>query len=648
MIDNNYIDKNLQKGFWKGVDGVTEHTEMLAHILKTAKQEQRSVTVALLDLRNAFGEVNHNLIAAALKFHHAPLDFIQMFQSIYENNFIVVSMANKVTDPIRVERGVLQGDPCSPLLFNLCFNTLMLTLNQPIYRKLGFSWGSRVNRQERAWLQFADDAAIVASDNVSAQGLLNLFEAWCTWADMSIRLDKCTAFGMQKRNGVYTQTMPILSVNTGQIPPVPLSGEFTYLGRRFSFESKPDSIKAALEQKLKGLLNITSGLKIKAQTKIKILSLYVHAQMLHEIKLYDLPVTWIEQSLDALCVRHIRDWLEMPISACVNEIASMPRKMAGLGIPSFKHLSQKLCLTKRYALRTSASADVRELWSNSSSRHVVTDQRIVSHGSIAAAAKSLKLDQQNSDINHLLSLEAQGKSVKCVTETVSSKNIETWASTLDNLPNHLFNFARKALIQVLPTAANLKRWNRVQDASCPLCAGGTPQTNKHVLSNCSSATALHRYTIRHNDILAILISWIKACISSSQSIYADLSDANVLPVCDLFHNCRPDLAICDTNSINILELTVCHETNMTVSNDYKKNKYRNISLLGSSLAGNRKIIPHFIEVSTLGFISNCLDFTKAIEIDVMPDSIKHKIVACAVKSSFGIYCNRNSAALNTA
>ena len=83
--------------------------------------------------------------------------------------------------------------------------------------------------------------------------------------------------------------------------------------------------------------------------------------MLFEIKLYDLPLTWIEQTLDALCVRYLRDWLEMPISACVSEMTSMPKRMTGLGIPTFKHLAQKLCLTKRYSLRASANPDIREL-----------------------------------------------------------------------------------------------------------------------------------------------------------------------------------------------------------------------------------------------------------------------------------------------
>ena len=57
------------------------------------------------------------------------------------------------------------------------------------------------------------------------------------------------------------------------------------------------------------------------------------------------------------------------------------------------------------------------------------------------------------------------------------------------------------------------------------------------------------------------------------------------------------------------------------------------------MAANRKITPHFIEVglSTLGFISNCLDFTKAVKITAMPDTVKYKIVASAVKSSFELF-----------
>ena len=77
---------------------------------------------------------------------------------------------------------------------------------------------------------------------------------------------------------------------------------------------------------------------------LKVLSRYIHAQMLFDIKLYDLPFTWVEQNLDALSVRHMRSWLEMPVSACVSEVAAIPRKMGGLGISSFKHLAQKMCL----------------------------------------------------------------------------------------------------------------------------------------------------------------------------------------------------------------------------------------------------------------------------------------------------------------
>ena len=71
-----------------------------------------------------------------------------------------------------------------------------------------------------------------------------------------------------------------------------------------------------------------------------------------------------------------------------------------------------------------------------------------------------------------------------------------------------------------------------------------------------------------------------------------------------YFKARPDIAVVCADSVYVLDLTVCHEINMIRSHDYNKNKYKDIGHYGSTVAGNRKIVPHFIEVSTLGFIAD--------------------------------------------
>ena len=61
------------------------------------------------------------------------------------------------------------------------------------------------------------------------------------------------------------------------------------------------------------------------------------------------------------------------------------------------------------------------------------------------------------------------------------------------------------------------------------------------------------------------------------------------------------------------------------------------------LAGHRKIVCYTIEISTLGFISNIYDFTKAVHIPNMSVPLKHALVLTVLKSSFDIYCSRNCA-----
>ena len=59
---NRLIEQKIQKEFTTGVYGALKHTSMMAYIINKAQLKQRSVVLSLLDLKNAFREVHHNLI----------------------------------------------------------------------------------------------------------------------------------------------------------------------------------------------------------------------------------------------------------------------------------------------------------------------------------------------------------------------------------------------------------------------------------------------------------------------------------------------------------------------------------------------------------------------------------------------------------
>ena len=127
---NIYIESNLQKGFWDDISGCIEHTETLTHIINHARKKQRSLIITLLDLKNALGEVSHDLLLSILKYHHIHDHIINLVKSLYTNYQLTIATDSYVTSPITVRRGVLQGDSLSLLLFNLVINTLINTINK--------------------------------------------------------------------------------------------------------------------------------------------------------------------------------------------------------------------------------------------------------------------------------------------------------------------------------------------------------------------------------------------------------------------------------------------------------------------------------------------------------------------------------------
>ena len=126
-------DAEIKKHFW----GYTQFDN--DENLKPSFNKQRSLVVTLLDLKNAFGEVHHNLIHVVLDYHHVPPELIECIMSLYKEFATAIVTDSYTTSFLRIERGVLQSDCLSPLIFNLLINTFIQYVRQKRFSKLGYS-----------------------------------------------------------------------------------------------------------------------------------------------------------------------------------------------------------------------------------------------------------------------------------------------------------------------------------------------------------------------------------------------------------------------------------------------------------------------------------------------------------------------------
>ena len=93
LINNQYIESHYQKGFMRGMSGTFEHIAETSHIINHSRKQQRSLTITLIDQKNAFGEVHNSLIQSVLRYHYRP-DEINSIVKILYNDFHLSIITN--------------------------------------------------------------------------------------------------------------------------------------------------------------------------------------------------------------------------------------------------------------------------------------------------------------------------------------------------------------------------------------------------------------------------------------------------------------------------------------------------------------------------------------------------------------------------
>ena len=335
-------------------------------MINHARKRQHDLVITLIDLRNTFGEVHHSLLRRVLDFHHIPHELRELILEMYRDFYVTIGTMGYTTCPIKLERGVLQGDCLSPLLFNFCFNTLIQTVKQRKVNCLGYVFDYTL--QPRNWLQFADDTVIATSCIQDNQYLLNLFTKWSVWANFVVRVDKCKSFGITKKS---VQFEPNLVICREKIPEVESNKSF----EQSNFEMRINEVQEELEKRVISYLTVIDKLPLHPKSKIQILTIYVFSKIRWTLTIYEFPITWLKQKLDSSILYYIRRWLKFHPGANTMHL-TLPLNQLGAGVTLISELFQQCLLSKRTLLKGSNSADVRKLYYLSAEKHVEISQTL--------------------------------------------------------------------------------------------------------------------------------------------------------------------------------------------------------------------------------------------------------------------------------
>lgn len=178
LLVNRYIDDIIQKG---GVSGqknpIFQQLFKMKQIIKIANHRKDKLAIMFLDITNAFGSVNRNVLYKIMEKYHVDTKFIDYIKTYYETLSFSTKLNNESVENVKWGKGLIQGCPLSMILFVTVINYVIRYLDN----KYNQSHGYKIDENNTLlFLAYVDDIAIVCRDtdklNEVYQELAHIFK----------------------------------------------------------------------------------------------------------------------------------------------------------------------------------------------------------------------------------------------------------------------------------------------------------------------------------------------------------------------------------------------------------------------------------------------------------------------------------------
>jgi hypothetical protein len=585
-----HIYSDSQKGFIRKTNGCSEHGIILNELLHKANRRRENLVVTAIDFTNAFGSVPHELIMSTMRQRNFPEWTQRVVWNMYEGATSVIETSGSRSRKIAWKRGVKQGCPLSPLLFNLCLEPLLQAISLEC-ADMGTFVGFGENRIEFLVQAYADDVIFISKTANGIKAMLEVLERFVNWSRMEVNAKKCaTASYMIDSNYHRSSLAETLKFKNQEIPNLTLAQSLKYLGtavaprRRVkleAIEAKLTEVRVRLQKIMESpLLTVQKIDAVKTfllptldfamlngdvgQEQLAMLDRHIRRTIDEALRVRGLPVechhaSWRDGGLsypslvDRRRVLMVRSFGQMMMSRdkkvreAMREMSEEERRFRKIGLDeesNFLNWKEE----PGEPGTTSLVSRTRETCKKMNIKmKIVDEEMIVGRGESEMKTKTaagighfltqkiIRMDK----IEGLMKHQVHGASYETLKNNEMSNGMLTNIYTRRS--NAFFRFVVVGRADCLPTPINLQRWfNDRRDEHCGRCGQEGIPTLAHILNRCTMNYPM--MTKRHNGLAAVVRKAIEKFVS--RDLRSEIRENEAIReerLSEALRNQRPDI-----------------------------------------------------------------------------------------------------------
>jgi hypothetical protein len=334
-----------QRGFVP-VDGTLANILVLQSFLDHHSDKKRQHALASLDLRKAFDSVSHHSITRALSNFRVPSYLSEYVAATLRDASSTIFLEGRMAGTVKMRRGVRQGDPLSPMLFNMVIDELLDLLRAG-------DFGAEVAAGVRCpGMAFADDFVLLADSCRDLQRALDVSEAFFRRRGMCLNPAKSRVLAKKKFGGALLPVRdPGVRVGRATIPAVDDLNPFKYLG----FVVGTSGVTRPCLTNYPGWMTRLLAFPLKPQQKMNLLRTHLLPRLFYGVQNSKISAACLK-SIDRVTRHYAKKILHLHLHT-PDALLHAPLRKGGLGVTELRATIPHVFRSRIGRLRDGAGRD---------------------------------------------------------------------------------------------------------------------------------------------------------------------------------------------------------------------------------------------------------------------------------------------------